>query len=233
MPICKPQAHGWQTGPPRGMDLCNMAKLVINTPGKKDQNSKRDITIINLTQKTQELYISPKGDKSGQDLQNSQWKNNLKRQPEDQISENESPNIVYKPIDNSEETFQILVDGNVKINGNPLKTKPKRKKVRFCEHHELSDEEAINEIEKYFKIMEERDKKLKDTYHINFLDRPLNNQEETYEWQLENPEFIQQIINEEDETESILENEYNYIYLPYITFEDIYGEKISRKLMLR
>ncbi|MBW0570067.1 hypothetical protein O181_109782 [Austropuccinia psidii MF-1] len=53
MPICKPQALGWQTGPPRGMDLCNMAKLVRNTPGKKDQNSKRDITIIKLTQKTQ------------------------------------------------------------------------------------------------------------------------------------------------------------------------------------
>ncbi|MBW0572537.1 hypothetical protein O181_112252 [Austropuccinia psidii MF-1] len=63
--------------------------------------------------------------------------------------------------------------------------------------------------------MEERDKNLKDTYHINFLDRPLNNQEEPYEWQLENPEFIQQPPNEEDETESILENEYNSPQRPY------------------
>ncbi|MBW0537657.1 hypothetical protein O181_077372 [Austropuccinia psidii MF-1] len=73
--------------------------------------------------------------------------------------------------------------------------------------------------------MEERDKKVKDTYHINFLDRPLNNQEDPSEWQLENPEFIQQTTNAEDETESILENEYNYIYLPYITFEDMYGDE--------
>ncbi|MBW0545892.1 hypothetical protein O181_085607, partial [Austropuccinia psidii MF-1] len=53
MPICKPQALGWKTGPPGGMDLCNMAKFVRNTPGKKYQNTKRDNTIINLTQKTQ------------------------------------------------------------------------------------------------------------------------------------------------------------------------------------
>ncbi|MBW0510796.1 hypothetical protein O181_050511 [Austropuccinia psidii MF-1] len=78
--------------------------------------------------------------------------------------------------------------------------------------------------------MEERDKNSKDTYHINFLDRPLSNQEEPYEWQLENPEFIQQPPNEEDETESILENEYNYIYLPYITFEDIYGDEAQEIL---
>ncbi|MBW0580527.1 hypothetical protein O181_120242, partial [Austropuccinia psidii MF-1] len=172
MPICKPQALGWQTGPPRGMDLCNMATLI-----------------------------------------------------EDSTSEDELTNISYKPINNNKETFQILVDGNEKINGNPFKPKPKKKKVRFSEHHELSDEEIINEIEKDLRIMEERDKNLKDTYHINFLDRPLNNQEEPYEWQLENPEFIQQPPNEEDETESILENEYNYIYLPYITFEDIYGDE--------
>ncbi|MBW0488250.1 hypothetical protein O181_027965 [Austropuccinia psidii MF-1] len=73
--------------------------------------------------------------------------------------------------------------------------------------------------------MEERDKKVKNTYHINFLDRPLNSQEEPYEWELENPEFIQKTTNEEDETESILENEYNYIYPPYITIEDIYGDE--------
>ncbi|MBW0555216.1 hypothetical protein O181_094931 [Austropuccinia psidii MF-1] len=73
--------------------------------------------------------------------------------------------------------------------------------------------------------MEERDKNLNDTYHINFLDRLFNNQEESYEWQLENPEFIQEPPNKEDETESILENEYNYIYLPYITFEDLYGDE--------
>ncbi|MBW0563615.1 hypothetical protein O181_103330 [Austropuccinia psidii MF-1] len=179
MPICKPQALGWQTGPPRGMDLCNMAKL---------------------------LSISPKIDKFGQYLQNNQWPNKFQGQLEDSTSEDELPNIAYKPIDNNEETFQILVDGNEKRNGNPFKTKPKGKKVRFSEHHEISDEEIINEIEKYFKIMKERDKKLKDTYHINFLDRPLNNQEESYEWQLENPEFIQKTTNEEDETESILEN---------------------------
>ncbi|MBW0483187.1 hypothetical protein O181_022902 [Austropuccinia psidii MF-1] len=82
-----------------------------------------------------------------------------------------------------------------------FKTKLKMKKVKFSEHHELSDEEIINEIEKDFKIMEERDKNLEETYHRNFLDRPLNNQEEPYEWQLENPEFIQQPPNEDEETE--------------------------------
>ncbi|MBW0542086.1 hypothetical protein O181_081801 [Austropuccinia psidii MF-1] len=166
MPICNPQALGWQTGPPRGMDLCNMAKLVRNTSGKKDKDSKRDITIINPTQKTQELSICPKCDKSFQD---NHWTNNLKRQLEDSTSEDELPSIVYKPIDNNEETFQILVDRNEKINGNPFKTKHKRKKVRFSEHHELSDEKIINEIENDFKIMEERDKNLKEKYQINFL----------------------------------------------------------------
>ncbi|MBW0566038.1 hypothetical protein O181_105753 [Austropuccinia psidii MF-1] len=143
--------------------------------------------MINLTQKTQELSISPKVDKFGPDLQNNQWPNNLKRQLEDTTSEDELPSIVYNPIDNNEENFQILVDGNEKINGNTFKTKTKRKKVRFNEHHELSDEEIINEIEKDFKIMEERDKNLNKTYHIDFLDRPLKNQEEYYEWQPENP----------------------------------------------
>ncbi|MBW0562746.1 hypothetical protein O181_102461 [Austropuccinia psidii MF-1] len=120
---------------------------------------------------------------------------------EESISEDELPNIIYKKIDNNEEIFHILVDGNNKINGNPFKTKPKRKKVRFSEHHELSDGEIIDEIEKDFEIMEERDKHFKETYHINFLDRPLNNQKEPYEWQLENPEFIQQPANEDEETE--------------------------------
>ncbi|MBW0561592.1 hypothetical protein O181_101307 [Austropuccinia psidii MF-1] len=80
MPICKPQALGWHTGPPRGMDLCNMAKLVRNTLGKKFQKAKEDNTIINLTQKSQGLSISPKRDRFGQDLQNNKWPNNLKRQ---------------------------------------------------------------------------------------------------------------------------------------------------------
>ncbi|MBW0465116.1 hypothetical protein O181_004831 [Austropuccinia psidii MF-1] len=70
MPICKPQALGWQTGPPKGIDSCNMEKLVRNTPGKKFQNAKGDNTSIKLTQKTQELSISPKSAKFGQDLQN-------------------------------------------------------------------------------------------------------------------------------------------------------------------
>ncbi|MBW0478790.1 hypothetical protein O181_018505 [Austropuccinia psidii MF-1] len=35
MPLCKPQAIEWQTGPPRGMDLCNIKKLVRNTPGRR------------------------------------------------------------------------------------------------------------------------------------------------------------------------------------------------------
>ncbi|MBW0570574.1 hypothetical protein O181_110289 [Austropuccinia psidii MF-1] len=78
--------------------------------------------------------------------------------------------------------------------------------------------------------MEERDKKVKYTYHIKFLDRPLNNQEEPYEWQLENAEFIQQTTNEEDEIESILENEYKYIYLRYITFDDMYGDEAQESL---
>ncbi|MBW0495909.1 hypothetical protein O181_035624 [Austropuccinia psidii MF-1] len=173
---------------------------IILVSGKKDQNSKRNITIINLTQKTHELSISPKRDKF---CQYNQWLNNLKRKLADSTAEDELPNIVYKPIDNNEETFQILVDANEKIKGSPFKTEPKRKKVRFGEHDELSDEEIINEIEKDFKIMEEGDKKVKDTYHINFVDRALNNQEEPYEWQLEKPEFIQQTTNEEDEKESI------------------------------
>ncbi|MBW0534162.1 hypothetical protein O181_073877 [Austropuccinia psidii MF-1] len=230
MPICKPQALGWKTGPPRGMDLCNKAKLVRNNPGKEDQNAKRENNIINLTQKNQELSISPKSDKCGPDLQNKKWQNNLKRQLEYSTSEDELPNMIYKPITINEETFQILVDGNEKVHGSPFKTKPKKKKVRFSEHHELSDEEIINEIEKDLRIMGERDKHLKEKYHINFLDRPLNNQEEPYEWQQENPEFIQQTTNDEDETESILENEYNYIYLPYITFEDIYGDEAEESL---
>ncbi|MBW0506869.1 hypothetical protein O181_046584 [Austropuccinia psidii MF-1] len=154
MPICKPQALGWQTGPPRGMDLCNMAKLVRNTPGKKFQNAKGDNNIINLTQKTQDLSISPKREQIGKDLQNHKWPNNLKRHIEESISEDELPNIIYKPIDKNEEIFQILVDGNDQITGNPFKTKPKRKKVIFSEHHELSDEETLNRIEKDFKIME-------------------------------------------------------------------------------
>ncbi|MBW0475946.1 hypothetical protein O181_015661 [Austropuccinia psidii MF-1] len=73
--------------------------------------------------------------------------------------------------------------------------------------------------------MEERDKHLKETYHISFLDRPLNNQEEPYEWKPENPEFFQKPANEDEETESILESQYNYLYLPYIIFEDIYGHE--------
>ncbi|MBW0588313.1 hypothetical protein O181_128028 [Austropuccinia psidii MF-1] len=162
------------------MDLCNIAKVVRNTPGKKLENTKRDNTMIDLTQKTQDLSISPESDKFGQDVQNNKWPSNLKRQLEDSTSEDELPIISYKPINNIEEIFQILVDGNEKINGNPFKTKLKRKKVGFSEHHELSDEEIINEIEKDLIIMEERDKNLKDIYHINFLDRPLNNQEEPY-----------------------------------------------------
>ncbi|MBW0478376.1 hypothetical protein O181_018091 [Austropuccinia psidii MF-1] len=87
------------------------------------------------------------------------------------------------------------------ITGNPFKNKTKRKKVILSKHHEISYEEIINEIEKDNKIMEEGDKHLKETYHINFLDRPLNNQEEPYEWKVENPEFIQKPSNEEEETE--------------------------------
>ncbi|MBW0463690.1 hypothetical protein O181_003405 [Austropuccinia psidii MF-1] len=138
-----------------------MEKLVRNTPGKKFQNAKGDNTIIKLTQKPQDLSISPKRDKIGQDLQNHKAPTNLKRKLEESISEDELPNIIHKPIYDNEESFQILVDGNDKINGNPFKTKPKRKTVRFSEHHELSDEEIINEIEKDIKIMEERDKNLK------------------------------------------------------------------------
>ncbi|MBW0584698.1 hypothetical protein O181_124413 [Austropuccinia psidii MF-1] len=84
MPISKPQALEWQTGPPRGMDFCNMAKLVRNTPGEKYQHAKRDNTIINLTQKTQELSICAKSDEFGQiyKIKNSQTasKDNLKTQ---------------------------------------------------------------------------------------------------------------------------------------------------------
>ncbi|MBW0560919.1 hypothetical protein O181_100634 [Austropuccinia psidii MF-1] len=201
MPICKPQALGWQTGPPRGMDICNMAKL------------------------NQDLSIFTKSDKFGQDLQNKKWPDNLKRQLEDSISEDELPNIVHKLINKTEETFQTLVDGNEKINGNPFKNNPKKKEVRFSENNEISDGEIINETEKVLRIMEERDKNLKETYHINFLDRPLKNQEEPYGWELENPEFIQKPPNEDEETEPSLENEYSYLYLPYINFEELYGNE--------
>ncbi|MBW0517449.1 hypothetical protein O181_057164 [Austropuccinia psidii MF-1] len=180
-----------------------MEKLVGNTPGKKFQKEKGENTIINLTQKTQGLSISPKSDKFGQELQNKKWPDNLERKLEDSNSEEESPSIIYKPTHKAEETIQILVDGNEKTNRNPFKTKPKRKKVRFSEHHELSDEEIINEIEKDIKIMEERDKNLKDTYHISFFERPFKSQEEPYKYQLEHPELIQQPPNEDDETESI------------------------------
>ncbi|MBW0483265.1 hypothetical protein O181_022980 [Austropuccinia psidii MF-1] len=73
IPVCKPQALGWHTGPSRGMDSCNMARLVRKTAGKKLQNEKRDNTIVNLTQKTQDLSISPKSNKFGQDFQNNKW----------------------------------------------------------------------------------------------------------------------------------------------------------------
>ncbi|MBW0593481.1 hypothetical protein O181_133196 [Austropuccinia psidii MF-1] len=98
MPICKPQALGWQTGPPRGIDLCNMAKLVRNNPEKKFQNATRSNTIMKLTQNTQELSISPESDKFGQDLQNKKWPDNLKRKLEDSTSEDELPNVSCKPI---------------------------------------------------------------------------------------------------------------------------------------
>ncbi|MBW0488541.1 hypothetical protein O181_028256 [Austropuccinia psidii MF-1] len=83
MPICKPQALGWQTGPPRGMYLCNMEKSSRNTPGKKFKDEKGDNTIIKLTRKTQDLSISPKSDKFGQELQSYKWPSNLKRKPEE------------------------------------------------------------------------------------------------------------------------------------------------------
>ncbi|MBW0484871.1 hypothetical protein O181_024586 [Austropuccinia psidii MF-1] len=83
IPICKPQALGWKNGPPRGIYLCNMAKLVRNTPGKKLKDEKGDNTIIDLTQKTQDLSICPKRDKIGQYLQDHKWTNNLKRQIEE------------------------------------------------------------------------------------------------------------------------------------------------------
>ncbi|MBW0541037.1 hypothetical protein O181_080752 [Austropuccinia psidii MF-1] len=89
--------------------------------------------MINLTQNTQELSIPPKRDKFGQDLQSHKWPNNLKRKIEELISEDELPNIIYKKIGDNEESFQILVDGNDKTNGNPFETKPKRKKFRFSD----------------------------------------------------------------------------------------------------
>ncbi|MBW0553465.1 hypothetical protein O181_093180 [Austropuccinia psidii MF-1] len=97
---------------------------------------------------------------------------------EDSTFEDELPSIIYKPINKTEGTFQFLMDGNEKTNGNTLKTKRKRKKVRFSENHELSGEEIINLMEKYIKTIEERDKNLKGTYHINFLDRTFENKEE-------------------------------------------------------
>ncbi|MBW0481145.1 hypothetical protein O181_020860 [Austropuccinia psidii MF-1] len=157
-----------------------MEKLVRNTPGNKFKNAKRDNTIINLTEKTQELYISTESDEFCQDLPNTKWPKNLKRQLEDSTTEDELPNIIYKPINNTEETFQICVDGNEEVNGTPFKTEHKSKNVRFSEKHELSNQIIINEIEKDFKIMEERDKYWKNTYHINFSDRPLKNKEEPY-----------------------------------------------------
>ncbi|MBW0488851.1 hypothetical protein O181_028566 [Austropuccinia psidii MF-1] len=123
-----------------------MAKLVRNTPGKNFQKAKEDNTMINLTQKTEGLSISPKSDKFGQELKNEKWPNNLKIKLEDSTSEYESPIIIYKPINKMEETFQILVDVNEKLNSNPFKTKPKRNKVGLSEHDKLSDKEIINDI---------------------------------------------------------------------------------------
>ncbi|MBW0570625.1 hypothetical protein O181_110340 [Austropuccinia psidii MF-1] len=99
---------------------------------------------MKLTEKTQGLSISPKSDKFGQDLQNHKWSNNLQRKVEDSNSEDESPSIIHKPINRTEENFKIMVDENEKITGNPFKTKPKKKKFRFSQHHELSDEESID-----------------------------------------------------------------------------------------
>ncbi|MBW0513505.1 hypothetical protein O181_053220 [Austropuccinia psidii MF-1] len=99
-----------------------------------------------------------------------------------------------------------------------LSKQKKEEEVILSEHNELPDEEIIEEIEKYFKIMEERDKTSKETYDINFLEIPFNNQE-PYQWQLESLKLIEKPPNEEEETES------NYIYLSYITFEDIYGDE--------
>ncbi|MBW0466368.1 hypothetical protein O181_006083 [Austropuccinia psidii MF-1] len=138
-----------------------METLVRNTPEKKFQNAKRNNTMINFTQKTQELSISPKGDECGQDLQNNKCSNNIKRQLEGSTSEDELLNIIYNSINNNKEACQILVDENEKISGNPSKTKPKRKKVRFSDHHDLSDKEIIDEIKKDFKITEEKDKNSK------------------------------------------------------------------------
>ncbi|MBW0522767.1 hypothetical protein O181_062482 [Austropuccinia psidii MF-1] len=41
IPVCKPQALGWQPGPPRGMNSCNMAKLV-RTPQEKSFKMKKE-----------------------------------------------------------------------------------------------------------------------------------------------------------------------------------------------
>ncbi|MBW0528394.1 hypothetical protein O181_068109 [Austropuccinia psidii MF-1] len=58
----------------------------------------------------------------------------------------------------------------------------------------------------------------------------LKSQEEPYEWQLENPDLIQQPPNEDDETESNLENDNNYLCLPYMNFEDLYGDEAQDML---
>ncbi|MBW0540185.1 hypothetical protein O181_079900 [Austropuccinia psidii MF-1] len=85
MPICKPQALGWQTGPPGGMNLCNIAKLVRKKAKKKSQDEKGDNTMMKLTYKTKELSISPKSGEFGHDLQNKNGqttsKDSLKTQP--------------------------------------------------------------------------------------------------------------------------------------------------------
>ncbi|MBW0494940.1 hypothetical protein O181_034655 [Austropuccinia psidii MF-1] len=163
MPICKPQALGWQTGPPREFSFCNMKHLVRNTPGKEFPKAKGDDAMINFTHKTQELSLSPEVVKFGQDLPDKKWANNLKGQFEYSTSEYELPNIIYNQLNNTEETLQILVDGNEKINGNLFKAEPQRKRIGFSEHHELSDEEIINEAEKDMKIIE---KKVQKTHTI-------------------------------------------------------------------
>ncbi|MBW0540182.1 hypothetical protein O181_079897 [Austropuccinia psidii MF-1] len=78
--------------------------------------------------------------------------------------------------------------------------------------------------------MGERDKSLKGTYCINFLGRPVSNQEEPYEWQWKNHEFIQQPPNEDEERESNLENEYSHLYLHYLTFEALYENEAQEIL---
>ncbi|MBW0474869.1 hypothetical protein O181_014584 [Austropuccinia psidii MF-1] len=140
-------------------------------------------------------------------LQNKKWPNKLKIQLEDSNSEDGSPRIIHMPINKTEETFQILEDGNEIINGSPFKIEPKRKRVKFSENNGLTDEEIINEIAKRHQNCWIKRQKFKIHIPYQLLGQTIKLPRRTLLMETGNPKFIQKPPNENDETASILEHE--------------------------